>query len=298
MGTVTCSRPINQLCTNSSHRCNLKYYDCHLSSCCVNHSTKELDEVLCYIDTKISEIARAHLDFAHYGYPVDCSEEMSFYIKIKQNRDTIYKHFYSLYKGISGCLSCEQIQRVVESSRVLLAKNSFIKRQCSLYHKDETDKGVWNAENPYCVSREVWEKMAYKVCDDLGFNMSVINLTDACDIAFSTIVTPQLCDIIADFKVEKRNCEIQPTFSVSEEKCQMDYNLLVTQTKCNIDYKFYKELISCNLTADIIKTAYGCGLSFELSKEDKNCVTVVSLTGTRINLCDIDMKINLSNPNC
>jgi hypothetical protein len=266
-------------------------------ACCSNHSVNTLDNLIYNIDNAIAEMGKELLYFELYGYKIKECKDLNKYIQLKTQREAIKKHMIAMIKNASTCFKCNELEVLIENVKKVLGHECtvFIRTDINI---DSSNKTEWDVNNPYCVSREKWEELAYRVCGDLGFNLEIIDLSAACEITFNTVITPQLCDIIADIKVEKQNCDITSTLTLEEEKCELDYNLLVSSTNCNVSYSLYKELLSCNLTSKIIREVYDCDMSLKINKENPSCAILVTVTGMELNLCDFNIETQLNNPNC
>ena len=266
-------------------------------ACCSNHSVNTIDDLIYSIDDSIAQMGKELLYFELYGYRIGECKNLDKYVQLKTQREVLKKYMVSFLKGATTCLKCKELEIIIENVKKVLGHQCFVFTRKDI-EIDSSNKSEWDRNNPYCVSREKWEELAYRVCGDLGFNLEVIDLSTACEITFNTVITPQFCDIIADIKVEKQNCELTSTLTIEEEKCEFDYNILVTSTSCNLSYKLYKELLSCNLTSKIIREVYDCDMSLKINKENPSCAVLVTVTGMELNLCDFNIETQLNNPNC
>lgn len=269
-------------------------------ACCSNHSLEAIDDVIFSIDNTIADMGKELLYNELYGYKIDECKNIDAYTKLKTQKEILKKHFIALKKNATSCLTCKELEITIENVKKLLGHS------CNVFMRDDikvdsSNKLTWDTENPYCVSREKWEALAYHVCEGLGINVSITPLHELCDITFNTIITPQLCDIIEDIRIIKQNCDTEVKLVVTQQQCELDYNMLIQSTSCNIDFELYKELLNCNLSANIIKEIYSCDMKLETSSEKQGCAVLVTVTGTKLDLCSLtsDLETELiNNPNC
>jgi hypothetical protein len=268
-------------------------------SCCVNHGIYELDSLLYDVRQQILSLAEKLNNFAKYGYSrFDQYNNLKKFSALKAQKDTLENHIYSLKKGLEPCLSCNQIQLIMENIRSTIPCDIIIRKDID---NDTSNKESWNKSNPYCVSREKWEELVYRVCDDLGFDIKVISFKNLCDITFETSINPLFCDIIFDIRKRKKECELNYNIKISEKNCKLDFKILKESTSCDLDYETYRKLINCKLTSKIIKDVYSCDMKLVLDKDREDCAILFTTAGTGINLCDMNINIEtnlINNPNC
>lgn len=268
-------------------------------ACCSNHSVNALDEIIYNINSAIADMGKELLYHELYGYKIKECKNLDKYIQLKTQRDSIKKHMVASIKNATTCLKCKELEIIIENVKKILGHSCYVFVRGDI-EIDSTNKTQWDTDNPYCVSREKWEELAYKVCDSLGIDISITSLDELCDIAFNTIITPQLCNIIDRFKIEKQNCDPNYELIINEQQCELDYNLLIHSTSCTLDFELYKELLHCNLDATFIQEIYSCDMELKLTKEKQNCAILVTTTGTEIDLCSLNFNIEteLNNSNC
>ena len=255
---------------------------CCKEDSCVNVKLADLDEQIYLINEEINKNSDRLINYLYYGYKCKGDEKAVMY-KLGCYRDLLTKYYQNLNEGLGQCLCDDEIQSVIEKSKDLVFNNR-IQYRCDI-EVDESNVNAWIAENPYCVSREKWEELAYYVCGTIGLNLTM-STEKQCDITFDIVRESINCDVLYAFTVANKTCDIGVTVNRTDEECQIDYKLLQEKTNCDLSYQAYYELITkCNLTYDAIKTATECGIKFCVEDETFTCNT-----GATYSLSDVDCK--------
>lgn len=269
-------------------------------ACCSDHSIDNIDNIIFNINEAIADMGRELLHNELYGYRIKECKDINAYTQLKTQKEVLEKHLHAVIKNASTCLTCKQLEVIIENVRKFLGHDCrvFMRNDITI---DSSDKAVWDKANPYCISREKWEQLAYHTCEIMGIDIKITSLNELCNITFDTIMTPQLCDIVEEFKIEKRNCEAGISVVVQEQQCELNHKLLVTSTSCDMDLGLYLELLKCNLTAKIIQEVYSCDMQLKLSETQQNCAMLITTSGTEINLCSLNSDLEtelINNSNC
>ncbi len=123
----------------------------------------------------------------------------------------------------------------------------------------DNNKNLWETNNPECISRKQWERIAYKMC--YRYNI---------DIFLERIQSPT---------------------------CEVDFSIEGKSTECITD--ILTELIpkSCDVYIDTTRKDTICDLAFDISKNILDCdvLTVISL---QQKMCDLNIKIEPSKEQC
>lgn len=179
--------------------------------------------------------------------------------------------------GGEPCIDCKDLQTLSERVRKLSASCNLDMRRDVIV--DLSGEEAWIAQNPYCVSREDWERLAYIVCaefkldivltevgEDCDLDLEVTRVEQMCDITFEIIRKIIPCDIMIALSIREEMCDLSLTVTRTEEECELDFNILISEVECDIDLETYIKLVECNLSFDVIKTVYENGCSFEIDE--------------------------------
>lgn len=177
--------------------------------------------------------------------------------------DILNQEFINTSLGGFSCLNCCDEQHLKEKVLSLL-------RQCDTnsrfdFIKDTSSVDKWIINNPFCVSREKWEKFAYRVCGIL--NLEIKSTEVVCDITFDIVKKILPCDVILAISVYEQVCNLGLSISRDEKECKLDFKILKNEIPCDLTFNIYKKLIACNLSFDIIKTIYTNNCSLEINDE-------------------------------
>lgn len=191
--------------------------------------------------------------------------------------------------GGSPCLSSYKLQSLAEKVRGLTTTCDINGRKDLIKEDDPITKNSWIAQNPYCVSRERWEKIAYIICDafnlqinivedteDCKLDMEVLSVEEVCDITFEIVRNLIPCDIIVALSVYHEMCDLDLNITRTLDESELDCNILVNDLQIDLDQQLYRELVSANISFDIIKTVYENGCSFNINNGDVELVTPMS----------------------
>ena len=124
-------------------------------------------------------------------------------------------------------------------------------------------------ENPQNCSIEEWERIAYGICKEVGFKVSVEKISKKqCDLAFEInrqiIPTKCLVPLFIVDRIEK----CKPDYVITKrtkEQCQTDYKLLVEQVdNCDLSFAEYYALNKKGMNFNSLREIYNNALSVRL----------------------------------
>lgn len=182
----------------------------------------------------------------------------------------INKEIKNLYNDVDSCLKTKTLCKIKDKALSILGFNCL--GECRKDIKiDSTAEQSWIEDNPYCVSREKWEELLYRVCNDLQVSITVVK---------------QRCDLVYDIVREYRDCSIDYNLTKTEKDCRIVYNVLRNDIDCNISYDIFRSLLDCGITYDTIRASLVCGIEFDIDREN-NCPMIVTINDT-YSLCNDD----------
>lgn len=241
--------------------------------CCICYDPK-LDALIYQSKATLEKLSNEIVKALSYGYSCDK--------KAESKMDLLQNYLYVLEDenrkialGGKPCLNCYVLQALAEKVRKLTASCNMGQRKDLIVDKSGVD--LWLIDNPYCVSRKKWERIANIVCEAFNLDIEIKNITDdcdlsldimsmetACDLTFEIVRNLIPCDIMLAISAYNEACDLGLEITRSEEECKIDFDLLVEEVECDLDLKAYQTLIECNLSFDIIKTVYENGCSFNI----------------------------------
>jgi len=241
------------------------------SKCCVCYNS-EYDTLIYQSKVTLEKLSNEVVKSKLYGYSCDKKAEKKIdllhnYLLVMEDENR------KLTLGAKECLDCYNKQSLAEKVRKLTVSCDTSKRRDLVV--DDSMEDAWIAQNPYCVSRERWEKLAYTVCGifDIeiiaeeylcNYDFEVISTEKACDLTFELSRKIIPCDIMIAISVHREMCDLRFDITRTEEECKLDFDILASEIKCDLDFKTYQKLIECNLSFDVIKTIYENNCTIEI----------------------------------
>lgn len=206
---------------------------------------EDLDKIIEQAEKTLAHWGQKYQQEKSWGY--QCHDEIK-HLKLQLLRDAMLEHRMQIQYNVVPCLIPLHIQKAIEEANRLIIMNCCSNSKSSLV-KGENNKDGWLERNPYCVAREKWEALAYKICGDIKIKVSVKDV--ACDLAY--IITSEEVDCSLQYAIEsnKKNCEIE--FNVTEE----EWNSKVKNTK----YIDGKRLARCGISFGHIIGMDKCGIT-------------------------------------
>lgn len=190
------------------------------------------------------------------------------YKHISNLLSAINKEITNRYYDIESCIKNKNLCIIKDKALDILGFNCLGECRKDI-QVDSSNESEWIDNNPYCVSREKWEELLYRVCNDLKVDITVVK---------------QRCDLVYEIVREYRNCGLDFRLDVTERDCKINYTVLKKVTNCNITYDTYIKLLNCGITHTTIRKALDCGITFGIDKEN-NCPMIVTIKDT-YNLCN------------
>lgn len=241
--------------------------------CCICYDSN-LDVLIYQSKATLGKLSNEIVKARFYGY--SCDKRAVAKMDLLQNYlNVLEDENRKIVLGGKPCLDCYDMQSLAERVRKITTSCDINGRKDITV--DESGVDAWLISNPYCVSRERWERIAYIICEAVKLDITIVDSTEDCDLDVEVMTVEQVCDITFEIvrniipcdimvalSVHKEMCDIGLTIVRTEEECKLDFNILVSEVECNIDFEFYKKLIDCNLSFDIIKAVYDNNCSFTL----------------------------------
>ena len=236
--------------------------NCHGSTCtCFDVS---FDKLIYQSKYTLNTLGQRRAEAKTLGYSFTPEAEL----KLETLRSYLHvldDEYENIILGGKPCLDCNKLQLLAEKTRKL---STSCDTSARIDQKtDSSAEAAWIAKNPYCVSREKWEKLAYKVCGE--FKLSLTSVETVCDITFEIIRKLIPCDIMVSIAVYKQQCDLDLRITRTEEECEIDFEILAEEVNLDLDLAQYQTLIANNMSFDVVKTVYenGCTLQVNDSAE-------------------------------
>jgi len=256
------------------------------NKCCKDICTNiDVRDLIYKAKLKITELSNCKINELKYGFV--CKNDPDFLI----SKISLQKWVLENSNKFTNCLCLSDINFIKEDLTRIVDCNYLDRKDLII---DKSNQQSWNTENPYCISRERWEEMVYKVCGDLSLE---IEIKKGCDFVFDIYSKNISCDLIAGLSVYSKQCEVKFEKNVvSSKECKLQFDKLVKDIpSCDLNYKLYNKLVNkCNVKHNLIAEAYSCGLKFDI---DGNCPIIKSKNSSH-NLCDFKFKNILYDVSC
>lgn len=190
------------------------------------------------------------------------------YKELKNLLYTIDHEMKAKYMDYTSCICNDTLCKIKDKVISILPINCF--DECRKDIKiDSTSEQAWIESNPYCVSREKYEELLYRVCNDMEVTLTVVK---------------KRCDLVFDMVKEYQSCDITYNLDPKTLDCKVEFDTIATKINCDITYDVYVVLRSCGITFDTVGKALECGITFDIDREN-NCPIIVTLEGG-YSLCD------------
>jgi hypothetical protein len=140
---------------------------------------------------------------------------------------------------------------------------------------DSINKEQWEENNPECISRKTWERIAYKICNKYQIDISIEKVDKVCDIAFEISKNIIHCDVLTLISIQQKLCNLDIKIELNKQQCNIDYKLLIEKhPTCQLSKKEYITLIESGYSFEIISGLYNNKVSLEVDSKGK--VTLIS----------------------
>jgi hypothetical protein len=213
------------------------------------------------IEQRLSELSSITKKNLYYGKT--CNIEDSLYLSL-------------LKYAVLDCLEKKELIKYNDKIKLLTfdCKKSKNKVKVNLENKEK-----WEENNPFCINRKQWERIALKICKKYSLDIAIepiikycnLNLeitptiNEVCSITFSNELLEKVCetsiniqqlDLICNLALDiVRNnihCDVLTAISTQQKICELDIKNIRTKSECNIDYKLLVEKYeNCNLEKNI-----------------------------------------------
>lgn len=136
------------------------------------------------------------------------------------------------------------------------------------------NKEQWEENNPECISRKQWEKIAYKICNKYKIEISIEKINTVCDIAFEITKNIIDCDILPIISLQQKLCDLNIIFEKNTAQCKIDYLLLLEKyPTCNMSLNNYKTLNNSGYSFEMITSLYNKNVELEVDENNNIILT-------------------------
>jgi len=228
--------------------------------CCICYNV-DIEDLIYQCESSLDILGEKRVNNKKYATPFNSHNKIEIledFLKVLEDEQ------YNIILGGKQCLSCDKLQSLAEKVRKVTASCEKSPRKNIKIDKSGVDKYI--AGNPYCVSREKWEELSYRVCRELKLELKSVE--DKCDITFELVRKLIPCDIMVSIAVYKQQCDLGLKVNRTEEECDLDFEILTSEIPCDLDLKTYKTLIDNNFSYDIIRNVYENGCTIELDDSE------------------------------
>lgn len=231
----------------------------HEDKCCTCYNV-DIEKLIYQSKSTLDSLSQKRAHNKAYGYSFSPEgflklDVLTTYLGILEDE------YLNISFGGKPCLDCNNLQLLAEKVRkITINCDTSLRRDLKV---DNSKENEWISKNPYCVSREKWEELAYRICAD--FKLELKSTEIVCDISFEIIRKLIPCDIMVSIAVYKQQCDLDLEISRTEEECDIDFEILSQEVECDLDLKMYKTLVENNFSYDIIRTVYENGCTIEVN---------------------------------
>ena len=270
--------------------CQCKCYNC-------GYDLMELDSLLYNLKKELIQLSDANLDYLYYKYKKSTSSD---FIKISYYIWALKKivNKFSLNREI--CLCPDEIGQIYSDAAATLkvVKNYYELEERRDVKVDLSSELLWTKNNPYCSSREDWERLSYVLCRELEVEITITELK--CDFAFDLVKEEISCDVLTALSVAQKACDLNIDINRTDIQCKAEWKVFLEQYPGTIDLKTYKTALQTHkLTYEAIKAIYDSGLTLGLNKigtcQINSKLTSYDLSDIKFNNLITSTSINSSN---
>ena len=237
---------------------------CHCDCYNCGYSLWELDALLYNLKLELIKLSEDNLPFLKFKYKKSTDEEIvkiSFYIYSLQyvtNR---------LSADRTVCLCPDELGKLYSKAEETLGsiKNIYELEDRKDVTIDLTKELEWIKNNPYCSSREDWERLSFVLCRDLKVEITATELK--CNFTFDVVKEEITCDVLTALSIAEKACKLNVIIKRTDEQCKAEWKVFLEQYPGTINFKTYKSALNNhNLTFEAIKAIYDAGLTLGLNK--------------------------------
>jgi hypothetical protein len=229
-------------------------------TCCVCQDI-DIEDLIYQCKSSLDVLAEKRVNSRKYGTPFNAHDKIK---QLESYLPIFEDERFNILSGGKECLTCDKLQLLAEKTRKITASCEKSPRRNLKVDTSGVDKYI--VGNPYCVSREKWEELAYRVCRE--FKLELTSVETKCDITFELIRKLIPCDIMVSIAVYKQQCDLGLKVTRNEDECKLDFEILTSEVPCDLDLKTYKTLIDNNFSYDIIRNVYENGCTIELDDSE------------------------------
>jgi len=259
--------------------------------CCICYNPK-LDALIYQSKVTLEKLSNEIVKAKLYGYSCDKLAEpkmdlLQNYLRILEDDNR------KVTLGGIACLSCNDEQSLAEKIRKLTTGCSiniasdgriFGNRKDLVINSSAEES--WIIKNPYCASREKWEKISYAVCQSLTLDIQSENLTD--------FINNSPAFDIDDYQLAITNCDSDKIKEYNElakkyAGCDLDFEILTVEQACNLSLELVKNIIPCDIIFAISAFHEVCDLDLTISRTEEECKFDFNILVSEIE-CDLDLK--------
>ncbi len=216
---------------------------------------------LCYknimINNKLNELSKYNRNYLEYKIPYNNQKDLVLMM---------------LNYGNTSCLNKKELQ--IYNDNITKLTFDCIKPLQEVIVNDEY-KEDWEINNPNCVNRKRWEKIAYKICTKYQLQIDITKTDLMCNLAFDIVRKTISCEILTTISLHQKLCELNIKVNRTKEECETDYKLLIESfPNCNLTKKEYITLVNNNYSYEMISNTYKHNLKFEI--DSKGNVKLIS----------------------
>ena len=202
---------------------------------------------------KLAQLSNKVLNHYYSHLPYDCNDDLILILLSKADTSCYSKKELSDYKQLIDSLTFD----CAEARKEVLV--------------DSSKKEDWEINNPMCVNRKLWERLAYKICKNYGITLNIEKVNKTCpdpnlvitkkdlecNISMDIVTKNLECDILTSIYIVKKACNDGFEVTRSLDECKLDYKLLNEKhPELNLSFKDYYYLVGKKFTFDAIDTIY------------------------------------------
>lgn len=215
-------------------------------TCCKDVQMDVVKGLIYRLEKAFSLTSKDTLNLFLYNYPRRFSYDNS---EVLRYLGILRKIEYSLLNDVEDCFECCYFQKLHDRVNSMLSNITYRCQENVLI--DDSGKTAWELAHPYCISRSRWEELAYRICDDLSYKITVTE--KRCDLTFELSTETFSCNTIAALSVYSKMCELEAKLNKTEHQCLLEFELIKeNHPDCDLTFNMYKRLTECNLSFDII----------------------------------------------
>lgn len=210
---------------------------------------------LCYknfivINNKLNELSKYNRNHLEYKIPYNNQKDITLMLLNYADISCLNKKELQIYK--------DNITKLTYDCKTSLKEVTV----------NDDYKEQWELNNPNCVNRKRWEKIAYKICTKYQIQIDITKTDLMCNIAFDIVRNVINCEVLTTLSLHQKLCELNVVVNRTKEECETDYKLLIeSYPHCNLTKKEYITLVNNNYSYEMISNTYKHNLKFEIDSK-------------------------------